>query len=174
MRTSNFKVTKAVLVLLLLSSRSLPPCLAEGGTGAAIAKGLSDVIPLIVRAFGNAEITAVPVGYKYSQKTTYRGVTGLTSYELSVDAVGNPKYTRMSEMTGVDNPATITSAAPFTISMGGLPGDVPFAIRKHKCEMSMGDGSVFLVTTDAKITYKVYHKYTANPVRACLKSRCEI
>ena len=75
-------------------------------------------------------------------------------------------YKKILVMTGVDEPLNQTLFDPFTISQGGTEGDIPFAVRKHKCEMNLGtywSPDIYRTTTDAKITFQIVHKYTTNP-----------
>lgn len=135
-----------------------------GGTIGAVGEGLSALVPTVVQAFGSVEITMELKAYEYKTTTSYRGVNSASTYRISVDTSGKESYTTISEMSGVDNPFKTSSPTPFSLSVGGLPGDVPFAIRKHRCtDLTLGDGTTFTATTDAKITYKITHRYKSNP-----------
>ena len=140
------------------------PCLAEGkGIAGPVVDGLSSLVPPIVAAFGSAKVTMELYLYEYKYTTSYRGINSSTRYLAEVKNNGQTSYTKKLQMSGVDNPVNITKFDPFSISVGGSEGDIPFSVRVHNCVSQEGNGGFFSATTDAKITFKVTHRYKVNP-----------
>ena len=91
-------------------------------------------------------------------------VVGMTAQ--SSGTVVYKTHTRMSG-TGLENPVNITDTSPFTISIGGSDGDVPFELRNQFCSMPTttinGSPDIFETSTKAEAVYRIIHRYTTNP-----------
>ena len=86
---------------------------------------------------------------------------------LSSGTVNYKKVSRMSG-PGLENPLNTTDASPFTISIGGSDGDVPFELRRHFCSMPTttinGSPDVFETSTESEAVFRINHRYTTNPL----------
>ena len=164
MNRSMSALLTALLTVLPSSLLLNQPCLAKGkGIAGPVVDGLSSLVPPVVAAFGAAEVAMELHTYEYKYTTSYRGVNSSTRYLAEVNNNGKTSYTKKLQMSGVDNPINITTSDPFSISVGGSEGDIPFSVRVHNCVMPMGNGEFFSATTNAKITFKVTHRYKVNP-----------
>jgi hypothetical protein len=154
----------AFVTVLSASLQLNQPCLAEGkGIAGPVVDGLSALIAPITASFGTASIKMALYRYEYSHTTHYRGVSSSENYVAQVDKFGNSSFRKTIEMTGIDAPLKITATNAFSISIGGSDGEIPFCVRKHKCEMNLGNSEIYSVTTDANIIFQVVHKYKVNP-----------
>ena len=141
-----------------------PTCrAADGGTAGAVVEGLSALVAPIVASLGSADVTMELYRYDYKATTSYRGVNSASTWVAQTDNLGKVLYTRRNVMTGVESSINTVSHDPFTVSIGGSEGDIPFSLRSHQCIMPLQNGEFFTATTDSRITFKTTHRYKVNP-----------
>lgn len=163
MNTSQYGA-RTILILTLTAAGLLEQSQAgDGGIASPIVDGLSSLVPPVAAAFGMADVTMEIHRYEYKHSSLYRNVNYSEQYVAEVNQNGKTRYNRTIQISGVDNPMTLVKDDPFIISIGGSEGEIPFSVRSHYCVMSTGNGEFFTATTNARITFKVVHRYRVNP-----------
>ena len=101
--------------------------------------------------------------YEHVATTYYRGTMGKTIHLYECNSNGVESFRTTQTMTGVDNPVSYTDTTPFTFSVGGSTGDVPFEIRRRLCVMQLGASDYYTNKVTASVTFRVKREYVSNP-----------
>ena len=162
------KSVALVLVALIVPSGGLAE--PAPGAGAILAPLIEAVMPAIIGSFGSSSVAMTLYNYRNKVATTYREIYTSNSWEIQAMQNGQASYWRSNFRMGpgYENFQSDSSSAPFTISMGGATGDVPFGMRRQKCSMpyTKPDGSqgTYSVDVTSDITFKLEHKYVQKPL----------
>ena len=162
------KSVALVLVALIVPSGGLAE--PAPGAGAILAPLIEAVMPAVIGSFGSSSVVMTLHKYRHTVTTTYRDI--FTSNDWTLQALPDKQvsYWRLNYRMGpgYENFQSDSSSAPFTISMGGSTGDVPFGMRRQKCSMPYtkpnGSQGAYSVDITSDITFKFEHKYVQKPL----------
>ena len=165
-------VTKHLVLIALSASLAVSAETAAPSPWPALAES---VIPAIPAILGSVSISMDLHRYYHCTTTLYRGIKSLTICDtqavgMTANSAGTQIYKRNYRMSGpnLENPLNITDTSPFTISIGGNDGDVPFEIRKQYCSMPTtkwnGSPDIFVKTTESQAVFRIVHRYTTAPM----------
>jgi len=167
--TTKNRLKTGPLVLVAMAMPSTGFAQAAPGGGSVLAPLIEAVMPAIIASFGSSSVAMTLYNYRHKVATTYRDIYTSNSWEVQATQTGQTIYWRANYRMGpgYENFQSTSSSAPFTISMGGATGDIPFGMRRQNCSMpyTKPDGSqgTYSVDVTSDITFKLDHKYVQKP-----------
>lgn len=167
--TTKNRLKTVPLVLVALAMPSTGFAQAAPGGGSVLVPLIEAVMPAIIASFGSSSVAMTLHKYRHTVTTTYRDIFTSNDWTLLTLPDQRVSYWRLNYRMGpgYENFQSDSSSAPFTISMGGSAGDIPFGMRRQKCSMpyTKPDGSqgTYGVDVTSDITFKLDHKYVQKP-----------
>jgi hypothetical protein len=167
--TTKNQLRTVPLVFVALAMPSTGFAQAAPGGGSVLAPLIEAVMPAIIASFGSSSVAMTLHKYRHTVTTTYRDIFTSNDWTLLTLPDKQVSYWRLNYRMGpgYENFQSDSSSAPFTISMGGSAGDIPFGMRRQKCSMpyTKPDGSqgTYSVDVISDVTFKFEHKYVQKP-----------